>query len=459
MYDCFDDILHGIIISDPEGVIIYWNSACEKIFGYKKDEIVGQSSEILYDDVNKDFSFREILKQFKVGQPYSGQWRGRHKNGSAVWLDVRSKILKDVYGLETVYMSSVFDIKPLIIAEENLEENQALTRAILETSVDAIITIDGNGEILSFNKAAVKMFGYSRSEVVGKNISILMPQPYRKKHDQYIQNYLDTGQKKIIGIGREVTAKKKDGTVFPIDLSVTEVKWGNERVFSGIIKDISEKKKLVKRVLEISDDERRRVGRELHDGLGQLLSGIRMVTENIARKLKARGVPGADEVLEIVGMIKEADQQARAISHGMIHLELEHKGLFLSLQNLCSRAEKMFDITCNISIVDCPLIDKYLLVLTFYRIAQEALNNAVKHGKAKNIHMRLTKTDGHISLIVDDDGRGFKKNFKIEESDGMGIQIMKYRAGLWGGSLDVSRTATDKTRVYCQVPEEALKYS
>jgi len=115
--------------------------------------------------------------------------------------------------------------------------------AILDTTVDSIITTNHNAIILAFNKAAENIFGYRKEEVIGKNVNILMTEPFRSQHDLFVQHYLRTGEKKIIGIGREVVAKRKDGSIFPIDLAVSEVKIGNDSLFTGIIRDLTVVKK------------------------------------------------------------------------------------------------------------------------------------------------------------------------------------------------------------------------
>ena len=123
-------------------------------------------------------------------------------------------------------------------------ESEARLRAIVENAVDGIITIDEYGSILDFNPAAQRLFGYETQEVVGENVKMLMPDPYRKEHDGYLRNYRDTGKPKIIGIGREVVGRRKDGTTFPLDLAVSEVLFGGRRLFTGIVRDITERKRV-----------------------------------------------------------------------------------------------------------------------------------------------------------------------------------------------------------------------
>jgi len=132
------------------------------------------------------------------------------------------------------------------------EETEERLRAILETAVEGIITIDERGIIEAVNPAAEKTFGFKAAEVVGRNVSCLMPAPYKEEHDSYIANYLTSGHAKIIGIGREVVGQRKDGSVFPMDLAVSEVRLANRRLFTGFVRDITERKKAEARLAELA---------------------------------------------------------------------------------------------------------------------------------------------------------------------------------------------------------------
>src|SRR5205823_2827988 len=154
-------------------------------------------------------------------------------------------------------------------------------------------TIDHMGKVASFNPAAQRLFGYTANEVIGRNVSTLMPQPYRREHDAYLSRYKDTGKKQIIGIGREVIAQRKDGTTFPIELAVGEQQVDGQVIFTGFIRDITERKRLEAEVLEIAEREQQRIGQDLHDSLGQLLTGVAFLVKASEGHLIEKGLPEA----------------------------------------------------------------------------------------------------------------------------------------------------------------------
>lgn len=336
--------------------------------------------------------------------------------------------------------------------EDALRESEARVRAILETTVDAIITSDAAGIIQSFNSAAEQIFGYRASEVIGRNLKILMPSPYREEHDGYIRSYHETGRRKIIGIGREVTGQRKDGSTFPMDLAVSEVRLEDRVLFTGIIRDITERRRLEQEILQISDEERRRIGQDLHDGLGQMLTGIGLISQNLARKLKANGMPGADDVSEITDLIREADQFARTPAKGLVPVELEANGLSAALQHLTANAERLFGISCAFEEVGSVPIDETAAAVHLYRIAQEAVSNAVKHGKASHVKVSLAQGDEQVRLYVQDDGIGFPD--ALPKSRGMGVRIMQYRARIIGATLEIWRDPAGGTVVTCTLPRK-----
>ena len=210
---------------------------------------------------------------------------------------------------------------------------------------------------------------------------MLMPAAYRAKHDAYIANYLRTGRAKIIGIGREVVGQRKDGTVFPMDLSVGEVRLASGRLFTGIVRDITERKRLEKEILEISDREQRRIGQDLHDDLCQTLAGIELMSEALEEKLAAKSRQESVQAAHIAERVQRAIEQTRMLARGLSPLEMESTGLMAALSELASNTQQHFSIRCVFEVSRSVMLDDAAAATHLYRIAQEAISNAIKHGK------------------------------------------------------------------------------
>lgn len=452
--DILNNIQHGIIVIDTEGTILYLNSASEEIFNYSLEEISGKSLKILYDD-DDYLAFEHLLDKCKDKKKYRGRWRAKSKNGNHIWLDVRSISVYDEDQDNQYCVISINSIETLETVKRHLKRVTALEKTILEASADAIITADEKGQIVSFNRAAEQMFGYQKGEIAGKDVQILIPSFYAKHKDFFLGRYNSGIEISMNGGDFDLQGLRKDGTVFYISMSVSNIPWKGERLFVGIIRDLTQKRELEKRMIDITNEERRRIGRELHDGLGQMLTGIRMVAENLARKLKANEIPGAGEVQEIADMVREADEHARTLSHGLIEINLEKIGLSAALENLAERIPKTYNIDCTYAENGRIEFINHTMVLHIYRIVQEAVTNAVRHADAENIHIRLSKNEKHTAVIIEDDGTGFDPQKIID--NGSGIQIMKYRADIMGGILDIYRTEDGKTQVRCIIPNN-LEY-
>lgn len=195
-----------------------------------------------------------------------------------------------------------------------LREAEQKFRAVFDTAVDGIIMIDERGKIEMFNPAAAKIFGYEPEEVTGKNVKLLMPEPYKKDHDAYIRNYLSTGVKKIIGIGREVTGRRKDGTVFPVDLAVSEVRLGARRMFTGIVRDITERKRLEEQFFQMQKME----------AVGQLAGGVAHDFSNFLQGIIGfigrirRSIPADDSAMELVDEVLKAVDRTRNLTRQLL---------------------------------------------------------------------------------------------------------------------------------------------
>ena len=278
--------------------------------------------------------------------------------------------------------------------ESDVHDSEERLRAILETAVEGIITIDERGIVESMNPAAEKIFGYAAAEVIGRNVSMLMPSPDRERHDAYIQNYVRTGEAKIIGIGREVVGRRKDGTIFPMDLSVSEVKLAKKRLFTGFVRDITDRKRteeLERALLSISEREQTRIGQDLHDGLGQHLAGIELMSQVLEQNLRAKKLKSeATRAGDIARHVREAISQTRLLARGLSPFVIKSEDLVSALKELAERTTTVFRVACEFTSSSSLTVSEHV-ANHLYRIAQEAITNAIKHGKAKRIGIRLEK--------------------------------------------------------------------
>ena len=234
--------LAPIMVRRLDGEIIHWGGGLERLYGITAEEALGRKSHDLLRT-----RFPIPLDEINAELTRTGRWEGelahRHKDGrglmvSSYWVAHRER------GEDTVVELNL-DVTEERRSQAMLEEREARLRSILETAPDAIITIDEHGIMQSFSNAAEKLFGYDAGEVIGRNVKMLMPQPYRGEHDGYLDRYRRTGEKHIIGIGRKVEAQRKDGTTFPMELAVGEVgKAGKSRIFTGFIRDLSAREKM-----------------------------------------------------------------------------------------------------------------------------------------------------------------------------------------------------------------------
>jgi PAS domain S-box-containing protein len=240
-----DAAVDGVITIDENGFIEAFNKAAERIFCYTAAEVTGHNVNMLmpepyhsdHDGYLAAYKATGRAKIIGIGREVVG----RRKDGSTFPMDLA--VGESQNDGRRVFAGIVRDITARRRTEQDLRESEARTRAILETAVDGIITIDPLGTVLSVNPAAERIFGYAADEMVGRNVNMLMPEPYHSAHDGYLERYRATGQRRIIGIGREVEGRRKDGSTFPMDLSVGEAVVGDSRIFTGIVRDISQRRK------------------------------------------------------------------------------------------------------------------------------------------------------------------------------------------------------------------------
>ncbi|MET4697205.1 PAS domain S-box-containing protein [Constrictibacter sp. MBR-5] len=259
----------GVILIDAFGLVEMFNPACETLFGYRADEVLGQNVKMLmpqpyeaeHDVYLRRYRHTGERRIIGIGREVAGQ----RKDGTVFPMELSvGEAQRDG---RPVFAGIIRDISQRKQAEQSLRESEGRLRALVETAVDGVILIDAVGTVQMFNPACETLFGYRAEEVVDRNVRMLMPEPYQSEHDRYLEQYREDGVRRIIGIGREVSARRKDGSIFPMELSVGEATRGDQPVFVGIIRDISARKEAETAREQLQQAQKM-------EAIGQLTGGI-----------------------------------------------------------------------------------------------------------------------------------------------------------------------------------------
>jgi PAS domain S-box-containing protein len=330
-----------------------------------------------------------------------------------------------------------------------LRQREAQLASFMQNVPCAVYMKDLDGRYLYVNETCEKVFHREKAEWMEKTDDELWPRPLAQKLQDANRRILQ--DKKAIEI--TATIEQQDGahywliTTFPI---LNEQ--GGPIMVGGAAVDITEQKRLERQIQEISEQEKRRIGQDLHDGLGQYLTGIAFMSRLLQRKLSEKKVPEAVDAEKIATLVNKTVFQARDLARGLCPVELENNGLHAALQDLSATTEKLFSVSCSVECDPNARVPDNNAALHLYRIAQEAINNAIKHGKAQRIVVSLGRSNGAVRLTIKDNGAGFPKN--EVKSNGIGLRVMNYRAGMIGASLSVESQPASGTRVSCQLQKD-----
>ena len=281
----------AMITTGSDGVIQFSNAETERMFGYGRGELVGRSIEVLVPARLRK-GHAALRQRFLASPSKRPMGAGRdltavREDGSEFPVEIGLMPIETKTGL--LVLATVLDIGERKKTEKVLAERAAELGAAVDGAVDGIIVIDEAGIIRSLNPAAARLFGYDSAEVIGQNVNVLMPEPYRSEHDAYLRRYLCTGKAKIIGIGREVEGQRKDGSVFPMDLGVSVVVGGGKRLFVGFVHDLSERLRTEARIQKLHADRLNTIGgmavAVAHE-INQPLSASAIYIETARRLLK-----------------------------------------------------------------------------------------------------------------------------------------------------------------------------
>ena len=433
---------------DEKFNVIRINSPLAALLGISTAEVENKS---VWQHVITGVDADEIEKRLKAlpgDEP--GLWFASELGSAArrrliSWHLVRPKCM----GLDrpSLVLSGV-DITALVHSEHERQATALQANAIVRTAVDAIIVINQRGVIESFNPAAERLFGYAAAEAIGRNVNILMPEPYASEHNLYLENYRETGVASIIGIGREVTGRRKDGSEFPMHLSVGEFQLDDGPHFAGIVRDRTDVNRMQAQIIEVSDREKQLIGQDLHDGVGQVLSGAAFLAKALSARVRKTAPDESAHAEHIAALVSSAISQNRQLSRGLQPLT-DADELPTALEGLATQLETVSSVKCAVRVRDWPRGTDLNCATHLYRIAQEAMNNATKHARAKRVEVGLKVAPSGLRLTIRDDGVGLRQNHS--RRNGLGLSIMRYRARAIGGRLDIRSTPGNGTTIICEI--------
>jgi PAS domain S-box-containing protein len=332
-----------------------------------------------------------------------------------------------------------------------LRESEIRYRRLFEAAQDGILILDAeSSRITDVNPFLVRLLGLRRNGVLGRKLwEIGLFQDVEKSKSAF-RELQRNGYIRY----EDLPLETKDGRYIDVEFVSNIYKAGGKSVIQCNIRDITERKhaEVEKAILETIEDEQRRIGQDLHDGLCQQLAGVALIAKALAQKLSSVAPEESAGVAEIAELVSRAVDQTRDLARGLSPVEIEVGGLAPALQEFARTTSKLFKVACEFSCTEnrflkrrAPLVSSHL-----YRIAQEAVNNAIQHGKAGQVKILLTAIERRGLLTIRDNGVGF--NVKDEETKGLGLRSMRYRCRIIGARLNISQDPGGGTVVACSFP-------
>ncbi|GEM_PF-2484592 len=367
----------------------------------------------------------------------------RHKALGTIWCEVTAMVLTDEKGRPTGILGVNRDITERKRAEQALRESEEKYRTLINQASDGIMLMPVGGAGFTVNESFAKMHGYdSPGDMEHLRLEDLDTPESAKLIGQRLERML-AGEH----LSFEVEHYHRDGHAFPLRVSCSVIRIGKQAYFLGFHSDITDRKRLEKEVLEVGDRVQYQIGHDLHDGINQLLTSATLRVGALRQKMREGRLPDEGELAALADLTRQTMDQVSALARGLSPLSIKSGGLALGLAEL-AKATSSLGIECRTAVDEGVEVQDLAEATHLYRIAQEAVNNALKHAKAGSITISLRRQGDNAVLSIADDGRGLPQSASSHR--GMGLNIMKYRAGLIGADLEIVPARDRGTEVRCR---------
>jgi PAS domain S-box-containing protein len=450
-------IAEGVIAVDLQGRVRFMNAVAERLTGWRNSlaqhEPIGTVLQL--SDAGGARSEQNPIERVLTE-------RMIFPLGEETWVTSRDAVLVQVDGTMACIVDSLDRVvgASITLRDVTSERRAALElktmaqqlRAVIDTAVDGVLMLDAVGTILMFNPACNRLFGYSSGEIIGRNIGTLMPAALQALSGSAARTDPPCDRPPIVSTARAMTCRRRDGSLFPAEVSIGEAQDSNEPLFVCIAHDVSERRRLEAAVLDAVGLEQRRFATDLHDGLGQELTGLAYLLSALASEARSESGAQGAELERAYDVAKRALQSSQTIARGLSPIGATEGGLISALRDLVARLQGPSGPVLSISVVETsrltlgPAVTDHL-----YRIAQEALSNALKHSQATAINVTLVIDADHVRLEICDDGTGVRA--PDANPAGLGLRTMQYRASMIGARYEITSVKPHGTCVSCECPQ------
>lgn len=434
-------MMHSI---DREGRIVSVSDLWLKTMGYKRDEVLGAKSIDFLTPLSRRYAREVVLPAFyKTGDCTDVPYQMVRKNGEIIDVLLSATAERDASGEIERSLAVSIDVTQLTSA-------RAWFGSLVASSQDAINSVARDGKLLTVNPAFERLTGYTRGELLRMKFQDLTPPEYRALDEAAFKRLL-AGEPSV---EYEKEYQRKDGSRVPAHLTAFTVRGRGGRLlgYAAIIRDVTERRRLERELVESGAREQAKVGRELHDTVGQTVTAIALLAKSLRASLPASAVASRDQADKLARLSADAVKQVRGLARGLLPQELQSAELGDALRDLTEGVSEAFGFHCRLIVRGPSRLDEEAMAVQLYRIAQEALHNAAKHAKPKRVVVTLEVSAARVCLSVVDDGKGVPP--AGQRGRGFGLGIMEHRARSLGGTLVVRRRRghAHGTEVICTAP-------
>jgi PAS domain S-box-containing protein len=450
-------IADGVIAVDIQGRVRFMNGVAERLTGWlsrdaqqEQWQTVLNTIDLSGQQIEADMIARVLSSRATISRGCDAIVISRA--GIKIPVDIGAACVVDGLGRVVGATVTLRDVTHVRKAESDLRAMAQQLRAVIDTAVDGVLMLDAGGAVLMLNPACERLFGYTSGEMIGRNIDTIIPSPLPSSaYGRSQQLYDPESHRPTVVAARATICRRRDRSTFPAEISIGEACYPGQPLFVAIVHDVSERRQLESAVLDAVGREQRRFGTDLHDGLGQELTGLSLLLSALSKTARAAGSAYAADLERAHEVTQFALQSCRTIAQGLSPFGPAEGGLVGALRDLVTRLKGQSGPYVDIAVSEVSLLGLSPAVSDhLYRIAQEAVSNALKHANANSIKIALDVEQEHVRLEVSDDGRGVKDVGR--KISGLGLRTMQYRASMIGAHFEIESVRPSGTRVICDCP-------